>query len=564
MPYTPTLGLGGQGSSYGGGMGMSNYSNPLLQQDRMLQYADPQQYDPTAYIDPRQIAMQSMMMNQQMQQQMWQRQNPIESGPANLGSFVSQAVQKAGGFGAYDPSNAPVPDGAATQQNPQVAQANAAFQAHFNSILKSDPDSNIGRAMYNASAAMMTDPSFQDPVSQQVISRYVKQAVETFKFNPNEQKNADLVKTAQELSIQKAQADMMKDKMSAQFVLVDTTQDPKSNTPVNSRLSPTISMYNPDGSENPNFKDEVAQAYADARAKGAQPTLVSADKFMSDQSAAKSQQIQLEQTRAQTQAMIAQANAAGAPGANPQNDKSIEDGLYSMDIDPKDLNYKTRNYYIGAVKQAHPDYDETNFTSKKTAMTQFAPGGQVGQNLVSAGTAIQHTQSVIQAIKDLGNSDPNVVNAARNKIQTEFGLAQAPQDVATMMVPYATEVLKSISKNGGTEDERKALVDAINGGASTSQNAISALNKLQGMFLDRVMNYKQSYNSQTGRADFNQRYAGGVGSNFDSALRSHERSLYNGQTTVDSLDAYGRVPTGSPFTNHMPGDPNYGKIGIKP
>lgn len=559
MAYTPTIGLGG----------MSNYSNPLLQQDRLLNTANPEQYDPNAYIDPRQIAMQSMAMQQQLAASMWQRQNPIESAPGNLGNFLSQAVQKAGSFGAYDPANAPAsaPQGA-QQQNPQEQAIFQAVQAHKATLLSQDPTMDIGKAQYLASAAVMMDPAYQDPTSQQMLGRYASEAVSKFGYSPKEQKDGDLTRQAQSLQIQKSQADLLKTKLAMQFGVVDQ-QTGADGVPVNKPMSGAITMYNMDGSDrDPGaFQSDVEKAIAQAKANGAKsPTLMPMDKILADQSAAKEQGLKDQEMKAQTDASRAQAAAMGAPGSNPDNDKAIVSGLVDGSVDPNSLSTRNnaRGYYIAQAKQQAPWYNEQNYGVTTKILKDYSPGGVVGQNLVSAGTAISHTQSVMQAVKDLGNSDPNVAQAAMNKMKTEFHLSTAPQTVQTMMVPYATEVLKSISKNGGTEDERAALTAAINAPAGSTQGALDALTHLQGMFLDRVQNYKQQFKDQTGgRTDFNSRYAGGMGSPMEQALRQHERSNYNGQNIVSNPNDYAMIPVGSPYTNKISGDPAYNKIGIK-
>lgn len=527
----------------GVGMG-SGYNNPFVWADRLNNQASAYQYDPNAYIDPGQIAQQSMMLNQQMQRQLFNQNDPKAALPQNAGSFLSQAVQKAGGFGQYGAQPAQQPQ----QQDPaQLIQTMLASETQRNiqDQVQNGEDPDWGKAQYMAATKLGSNPQIASlPGAMDMLSRFVDNS-KTKGYTPMsaEAESAnEAVKKEQGAEASVKLADL---KAKAVYQIVDRGQG-SDGLPTYTPIGSTVSKFGADGNIDPDYPAKIEAQRQAAAAQGAKnPTVMSIgdidnNKFL------------LEKLRADRQA----ANQAAAAKDRQSAIDDVDQDLAAKDGHSLVLGNMTRSDFgtgaAGAAKFAaarkyayaeDPDWSETDNDVRKANLKAWQSGTQ-SQNMQKGMTSVKHLEDIRKFATALGNGDNATANQARQAIQTWTG-KPVPLQFQEAKSIFADELIASIKQRGGSDEDTARITSAMPNWASPKA-LTGVLDQEESQWADRMDSAKSSYETAVRGKHF-------VGDEIsDPATIKVYTKHYPVDlgTTVADKARYDKLPNGAWFTQN--------------
>jgi hypothetical protein len=156
----------------------------------------------------------------------------------------------------------------------------------------------------------------------------------------------------------------------------------------------------------------------------------------------------------------------------------------------------SRANFMQALYDAHPDFDETKFGAKQSVVTS-AVSGDIGKQLNSFNTAIEHLQTLSQLSDALNNGNVQALNSIGNAWATATG-AEAPTDFGMAKTAVAGEIAKTF-KGNATEGEIHEINSNISAAQSPAQlkgairTALSLLNSKRTALQDQ---YQQGLKGQ--------------------------------------------------------------------
>lgn len=114
--------------------------------------------------------------------------------------------------------------------------------------------------------------------------------------------------------------------------------------------------------------------------------------------------------------------------------------------------------------------NELNFKGKQKALNNFLGGGpnSPGGKLQAGNNAVGHVAAMADLANALGNGNVNIINAARQRFQREFGYA-APTNFDALASVVGPEIIKSIVPGGGGEGERNGVIQILSKKGSPQQ-----------------------------------------------------------------------------------------------
>ena len=122
---------------------------------------------------------------------------------------------------------------------------------------------------------------------------------------------------------------------------------------------------------------------------------------------------------------------------------------------------------MAAVANLNPSYDATQFPNRQRTRIAFTTGTQ-GQQINAMNTAIGHLEQVADVAGDLGNSDLQIANRAKNWFATQFGGASVT-NFDTAKTVLAGELASVFKRSGATDAEIKSVESTINSANSPAQ-----------------------------------------------------------------------------------------------
>lgn len=529
----------------------TGYNNPYLQAVRLNQSADPASYNPEQYTDPQAIAAQMFAQQQGMLKQSFNQENPRMALPQNVGSALGSFIG-----GQVSPQQTPQSTGDQQGAPNNTAMVKSQIDQDTSANLQTNP--NYYRAQYLAATGIIKDPRYaNDPNAQAIAAKYIEASVKH--FDPSTLDDEDVKTATKQAALDKAKTDAMADKLDKVYQVHENQPKPDGSTDY-TPYGTSIPMYNQDGTPNTNFSQQVSDAYTQARQAGAKNPSISK---ITDYETARNKEAEVAQQIALKQ-QSADQSSDPTSSLTPQQKQALSGAIANGQFKPSDLgsgkNAQGTWKMVADALIANPTLNVGDINAQRAAKTAWSNGGVLNRNLMSLGTALRHTDSTIGLIDSLDNTDPAIVNRAKNAFQTEFGLSSAPASAQAATLIWAREVLKSINPNGGTGEEAAQLQNVVDANGVTGDVAKNTLKTVESMFLDRGLDMKNRYASSTKSTDFNTLL--GAGGPFDKALREHERNLYQGQTTIPNgpagKQAYMALSSGSPYTRAD------GQIGVKP
>lgn len=165
---------------------------------------------------------------------------------------------------------------------------------------------------------------------------------------------------------------------------------------------------------------------------------------------------------------------------------------------------EARQDMLGRVLKLNPDYDEKNYEQSRKAVTAYAPGGQMYQQILKTQNAMNHLKALQEWGAALKQGDNVTANRIGNAFANEFNdPALSSYNAAAPTV--ANEVQSAIIKGGGSKEERlnrlKSYADTKN---DESRNA--AINTDRSLLGAQYRNNQKGYEAQSFRKDFEQKF----------------------------------------------------------
>jgi hypothetical protein len=121
--------------------------------------------------------------------------------------------------------------------------------------------------------------------------------------------------------------------------------------------------------------------------------------------------------------------------------------------------------FANLVNAAYPAWDQGKTEQYHTALKQFAPGGNLGKNVVAVNTALAHMQNALDAV-GWTSTVPGVRNAAR-----ALGI-QSAADYNAHMLNVATEVATAYKGGIPSEPEIQDRLKALTGNPNSVKDTL--------------------------------------------------------------------------------------------
>lgn len=172
--------------------------------------------------------------------------------------------------------------------------------------------------------------------------------------------------------------------------------------------------------------------------------------------------------------------------------------------------------------EKHPDLDlaaaTEDYKAASSALRSFGNGRQA-DTVRSFNVAYSHADILNDLATALGNGDVQLINAAKQRFEQEFG-NPAPTNFDAVKGIFADEVNKAAVGGAGALGDREQL--RANIGRSTSPEQISgAVNVYKNLIVGQMQGMKLQYEQATGRKDFDRFLLPEVDADLKNKTASH-------------------------------------------
>jgi hypothetical protein len=184
----------------------------------------------------------------------------------------------------------------------------------------------------------------------------------------------------------------------------------------------------------------------------------------------------------------------------PPEMRNMVTGLADYKVDPKTLSSMggRREQAINWAIQYDPGFDQKTYNERYNAVNRWATGPQ-GQNLTSVNTSINHLDTLQEAARDLASHDVRIVNAAQNRIATEFGRPGVTSFEGVRDI-VADELVKSVIGSAGSQEDRQNMRNTLRSANSPEQLA-GMIQYYEKLMAGRVSEMKRNYVETTGASE---------------------------------------------------------------
>ena len=167
----------------------------------------------------------------------------------------------------------------------------------------------------------------------------------------------------------------------------------------------------------------------------------------------------------------------------------------------------TRNPTVIAAWTAAQQADQ-NFAAhaatRYTTIQQFVnPNSKTAMTVRAQNVAMEHIQTMREAVEALNNHDVRAYNTAVNAVARQAGYAE-PTNAEIGQNILGDELAKAIIAGGGALADREAFKKGLGTGASLNQ-ALGGLNEYEKYMAGQMQGLERSYQAGTGLNDFAQR-----------------------------------------------------------
>lgn len=159
------------------------------------------------------------------------------------------------------------------------------------------------------------------------------------------------------------------------------------------------------------------------------------------------------------------------------------------------------------VLELNPEYDANVFKERAKTKADLSPGGNMGQKIGQAQTAINHLASYLEASEELGGANLGIASNPLNYLYNKWE-SQTPayQRAARFQKMSADEVAKFVAgSSGGTQQDRLAqeeLLSLTNSPEARKSAAQAAVATMFGKLEPIADQYNKSYGTNKTPADF--------------------------------------------------------------
>jgi len=156
-----------------------------------------------------------------------------------------------------------------------------------------------------------------------------------------------------------------------------------------------------------------------------------------------------------------------------------------------------------AAQQADPNF-ATHAATRYTTIQQFVnPNSKTAMTVRAQNVAMEHIQTMREAVEALNNHDVRAYNTAVNAVARQAGYAE-PTNAEIGQNILGDELAKAIIAGGGALADREAFKKGLGTGASLNQ-ALGGLNEYEKYMAGQMQGLERGYQAGTGLNDFAQR-----------------------------------------------------------
>lgn len=180
-----------------------------------------------------------------------------------------------------------------------------------------------------------------------------------------------------------------------------------------------------------------------------------------------------------------------------KNAKAIGD--YRASITTFSLRGGQREKLLDAAQRYNPDYDQTKFTAKNRAVSNFA-GGMEGRTLRSLNVAIDHLGTLDEAAKAMQNGDIPALNKVVNYFRRQTGQAVSTNFDSIKQVVSA-EIAKAVVGGQTALHDREDMAQRASNSSSPQQLA-GIIAEFKKLMAGQMRGLRQQYESSTNLKNF--------------------------------------------------------------
>lgn len=180
-----------------------------------------------------------------------------------------------------------------------------------------------------------------------------------------------------------------------------------------------------------------------------------------------------------------------------ENAKAVGD--YKLNISSLSQRGGLRERIAAAARRYNPDFDQTQFSGKNRAVTNFS-GGVEGRTVRSLNVAIDHLATLDEAAKALQNSDIPMVNKLVNKYREATGNPVTTNFDSIKQVVSA-EIAKSVVGGQTALHDREDMAQRARNSQSPEQLS-GIVTQFKKLMAGQMNGLRQTYEASTGLKNF--------------------------------------------------------------